>query len=187
MKYKLVLASGSPRRKDLLEKMGFEFSIRTLEVDEHFPQDLKAEQVAEYLSKKKSDAYIDSLKQGELIITADTIVVLNGEVLNKPTSEQQAIKMLQNLSGKQHEVITGVTLLTRNSQMTFHVVSSVQFNELSEADIIKYVATGQSMDKAGAYGIQDWIGTIGVVKIEGSYENIMGLPSQELYKRLQSF
>lgn len=187
MKVKLILASGSPRRKELLEKMGLVFSVKPLNVDETFPDNITPAQVAEYLAKKKSDACLDSIKENELFLTADTLVALDGKILNKPESSEHAIEMLSELSGKKHMVVTGVGLLTKQKQEIFHVVSTVFFNQLSDLDIEKYVASGLPMDKAGAYGIQDWIGTIGVSRIEGSYENIVGLPTQELYNKLRSF
>lgn len=187
MSFKIILASNSPRRKELLTKMGLEFELRIKAVNEDYPNDLSPIQVAEYLAKKKSSAYRDSISKNELIITADTIVSLNGKILNKPASKEKAIQMLTLLSNKKHEVITGVSLMTTEKQLVFSVISKVYFGVLTKDEINKYVDSGLPMDKAGAYGIQDWIGAIGVKRIEGSYENIVGFPTQELHRQLNVF
>lgn len=187
MRLKLILASKSPRRKELLSKMGLDFQVKTKEVNEDFPSNLGPKEVAEYLAKKKSDIYKESIQKGEMVITADTLVSCENKILNKPGSELEAFQMLELLSDNTHEVITGVSLLTAEEQKVFSTTSKVTFSRLSKEIITKYIATGLPMDKAGAYGIQDWIGTIGVSKIEGSYENIVGLPTQELYIQLKSF
>ena len=186
MSFKIILASNSPRRKDLLTKMGVDFEVRIKEINEDFPSDLSAKEVAEYLAKKKSNAYRDSVSKNELVITADTLVSSEDKILNKPETKEEARQMLEFLSNNTHEVITGVSLMTRENQLVFSVISKVTFGELSALDINKYVDSGLPMDKAGAYGIQDWIGTIAVTKIEGSYENIVGLPTQELYRQLKA-
>ncbi|MFQ3326608.1 MAG: septum formation protein [Salibacteraceae bacterium] len=186
MSFKIILASNSPRRKDLLTKMGVDFEVRIKEINEDFPSDLSAKEVAEYLAKKKSNAYRDSVSKNELVITADTLVSSEDKILNKPETKEEARQMLEFLSNNTHEVITGVSLMTCENQIIFSVISKVTFGELSTEEIIKYVDSGLPMDKAGAYGIQDWIGTIAVTKIEGSYENIVGLPTQELYRQLKA-
>ncbi len=186
MSFKIILASNSPRRKDLLTKMGVDFEVRIKEINEDFPSDLSAKEVAEYLAKKKSNAYRDSVSKNELVITADTLVSSEDKILNKPETKEEARQMLEFLSNNTHEVITGVSLMTCENQIIFSVISKVTFGELSALDINKYVDSGLPMDKAGAYGIQDWIGTIAVTKIEGSYENIVGLPTQELYRQLKA-
>lgn len=186
MSFKIILASNSPRRKDLLTKMGVDFEVRIKEINEDFPSDLSAKEVAEYLAKKKSNAYRDSVSKNELVITADTLVSSEDKILNKPETREEARQMLEFLSNNTHEVITGVSLMTCENQIIFSVISKVTFGELSALDINKYVDSGLPMDKAGAYGIQDWIGTIAVTKIEGSYENIVGLPTQELYRQLKA-
>ena len=186
MSFKIILASNSPRRKDLLTKMGVDFEVRIKEINEDFPSNLSAKEVAEYLAKKKSNAYRDSVSKNELVITADTLVSSEDKILNKPETKEEARQMLEFLSNNTHEVITGVSLMTCENQIIFSVISKVTFGELSALDINKYVDSGLPMDKAGAYGIQDWIGTIAVTKIEGSYENIVGLPTQELYRQLKA-
>lgn len=185
-KYKLVLASGSPRRKELLSGLGVDFEVRLLDgIDESYPQGLSGEQIAEYISKQKAEAYRNTLAEDELVITADTIVYLDGEVLGKPKDEEDAITMLHKLSGRQHQVITGVTLLSKTFTKTFSSVSQVFFDKLSDEEIKHYVTHYHPTDKAGAYGIQEWIGYVGVERIEGSYFNVMGLPIQKLYKELK--
>lgn len=186
MSFKIILASNSPRRKDLLTKMELDFEVRTKEINEDFPSNLSPKEVAEYLAKKKSNAYGESVSKNELVITADTLVSSEDKILNKPETKEEARQMLEFLSNTTHEVITGVSLMTCENQLVFSVISKVTFGELSALDINKYVDSGLPMDKAGAYGIQDWIGTIAVTKIEGSYENIVGLPTQELYRQLKA-
>ena len=186
MSFKIILASNSPRRKDLLTKMGVDFEVRIKEINEDFPSNLSPKEVAEYLAKKKSNAYRESVSKNELVITADTLVSSEDKILNKPETREEARQMLEFLSNNTHEVITGVSLMTCENQIIFSVISKVTFGELSALDINKYVDSGLPMDKAGAYGIQDWIGTIAVTKIEGSYENIVGLPTKELYRQLKA-
>ena len=188
MKYKIILASGSPRRKELLAGLGYEFEVKVLPgIDESYPEGLSGEEIAKHISRCKAAPYRDTLKADELIITADTIVYLDGQVLGKPKDEEDACRMLRNLSGKTHQVITGVTLLTSDRQYTFSSVSEVTFAQLKEEEIKHYVSHYKPLDKAGAYGIQEWIGYIGVTRIEGSYFNVMGLPVQRLYTELQTF
>lgn len=187
MNYKYVLASGSPRRKELLAGLGIEFEVRLLDgIDESYPEELSGEEIACHISRQKAMAYRDTMAQDELIITADTIVYLDGKVLGKPKDEVEAHKMLRDLSGKTHQVITGVTLLTHQQTKTFASVSSVTFAQLSDEEIDYYVTHYHPTDKAGAYGIQEWIGFVGVERIEGSYFNVMGLPVQRLYTELKA-
>ena len=181
---RIVLASNSPRRRELLSGLGLEYEVRTMPgLDESYPEGLSMEEIPQYISRKKAAAY--SLGADEVLITADTIVWLDGEVLGKPADEEEARQMLRKLSGKTHQVVTGVTLTYRNeeslSHHSFASVSQVTFAQLSDAEIDYYVTHYRPLDKAGAYGIQEWIGYIGVTSIEGSYFNVMGLPVQRLY------
>lgn len=189
-KFKIILASNSPRRKELLAGLGLPFDVRVISnIDESYPESLKGEDIPMYISAKKASAYKDSLVGNELLITADTIVYLDGMVLGKPKNRNEALTMLRTLSGKTHDVITGVTLMTNVNKglfRSFASTSSVTFAQLSDDDICYYVDKYQPYDKAGAYGIQEWIGYIGVTRIEGSYFNVMGLPVQRLYEELKS-
>lgn len=181
---KIILASNSPRRRELLSGLGFDYEVRTLQgLDESYPEGLSMEEIPQYISRKKASAY--TLEPDELLITADTIVYLDGEVLGKPADEAEAKEMLRKLSGKTHQVVTGVTLTTKTFQHAFASVSQVTFAQLSEAEIDYYVTHYRPFDKAGAYGIQEWIGYIGVTSIEGSYFNVMGLPVQRLYSEMK--
>lgn len=185
---KLVLASNSPRRKELLGGLEFPFEVRILEgIDERYPDTLQGEEIPIYISALKAKAYMPTLADDELLITADTVVMLEGRVLGKPHNRDEAIQMLTDLSGKTHEVITGVTLSTTERHHSFASVSKVTFAQLRQEDILHYVDHYHPFDKAGAYGIQEWIGFIGVTRIEGSYFNVMGLPVQRLYEELRSF
>ena len=187
-KYNIILASASPRRKQLLEELEIPFKVQTKNVKETFPADLKPEEVAAYLSKLKANAFLeDELDERSLIITADTIVTLEGEILGKPVDRPDAIQILQRLSGKKHQVITGVSLRSKQKQITFSVSTDVYFKQLSSAEIDFYVDTFKPYDKAGAYGIQEWIGHAAIEKIEGSYFNVMGLPTHRLYEELSLF
>lgn len=186
--YDIILASNSPRRKELLSGLDIDYRIEILpDIDESYPDHLVGEEIAAHIAKKKADAYTDSLKDDSLLITADTIVVLDGIVYGKPVDEADAIRMLKALSGKTHEVITGVSITTQAKQRTFTVVSEVRFAELEDAEIEYYVSKYKPFDKAGAYGVQEWIGYIAVEYISGSYFNIMGLPVQRLYRELKTF
>jgi len=174
-KYQLILASNSPRRKELMSGLGVEYVVRTLpDVDESYPETLVGAAIPEYISRKKADAYRSMMKPGELLITADTIVWLEGKVLGKPEGREGAVEMLRALSGKSHQVFTGVCLTTTEWQKSFTAASDVLFDVLSEDEIQYYVDRYQPMDKAGAYGVQEWIGYIGVKSISGSFYNIMG-------------
>lgn len=184
-KYHVVLASNSPRRKELLSGLGIEYEVKTLPgIKETYPDTLQGADIPLYIAREKAAAYRDLMREDELIITADTIVWLEGTVLGKPRDADEAQQMLRRLSGKVHEVITGVCLTTRTFQRAFSAVTQVTFAELDEEEILYYVAHYQPLDKAGAYGIQEWIGFVGVKRIEGSYFNVMGLPVQRLYKEL---
>lgn len=181
---KLVLASNSPRRRELLSGLGLEYEVRTMQgIDESYPEGLPMEEIPQYISRKKAAAY--TLEPDELLITADTIVWLDGKVLGKPVDEEDAKQMLRRLSGKTHQVVTGVTLTWADRQHTFASVSKVTFAPLTEDEIDHYVTHFRPLDKAGAYGIQEWIGYIGVTSIEGSYFNVMGLPVQRLYTEMK--
>lgn len=188
VRWKIILASNSPRRKELLAGLDLQFEVRVLQdIDESYPADLPTHKIAEFISKKKADAYVETMADDELVITADTVVILGDEVMGKPHDEADAKRMLGELSGRTHQVATGVTLSTRQRQMSFSVVTNVTFKELSADEIDYYVRTYQPMDKAGAYGIQEWIGYIGVTALEGSYFNVMGLPVQRIYEALKRF
>ena len=185
-KYDIILASNSPRRKELLGGLGVDYEVRTLpDVDESYPDTLQGADIPLYIAKEKADAYRNMLKPGELMITADTIVWLDGQVLGKPTDREDALRMLRAMSGRTHEVFTGVCITTTEWQRSFAARTEVRFSKLGEEEIAYYVDTFQPMDKAGAYGVQEWIGYIGVENISGSYYNIMGLPIQRLYKELK--
>lgn len=182
----IILASNSPRRKELLSGLGLTYEVRTLPgIDESYPDTLQGEEIALYISAQKAAAYLSTLQNDELLITADTIVCLDGKVLGKPIDETDAARMLRTLSGKTHQVITGVTLATTTAKRSFASVSEVTFAALTEDEIQYYITHYRPLDKAGAYGIQEWIGFIGVERIEGSYFNVMGLPVQRLYRELK--
>ena len=184
-KFNIVLASNSPRRKELMSGMGVDYVVKTLpDVDESYPDTLQGEEIPAYISREKAEAYQSMIEPDELLITADTIVWMNGEVLGKPKDREDAIRMLRKLSGASHQVITGVCLTTKGWQNSFTVTTDVTFAVLSEEEIVYYVDKYSPMDKAGAYGVQEWIGFIGVESISGSYYNVMGLPVQKLYREL---
>lgn len=183
--YKIILASNSPRRRELLGGLGIDFEVRVLKnIDESFPSNLPALEVAQYIAEKKAAAYTAS--DGELILTADTIVVVGEEILGKPHDAADARRMLRLLSGRTHQVVTGVCLHTADKRRSFSVVSGVEFKQLSEEEIDYYVDRYRPFDKAGAYGIQEWIGYIGVTSLRGSYFNVMGLPIQRIYEELRA-
>lgn len=184
--YKIILASASPRRKELLSGLGVDFEVRLMDgIDESYPEGLTGEQIAEHISRGKANVYLETIAKNELVITADTIVYFEGQVLGKPKDEEEAILMLKQLSGHQHQVITGVTLMSKSFTKTFSSVSQVFFARLTDEEIKHYVTHFHPTDKAGAYGIQEWIGYVGVERIEGSYFNVMGLPIQKLYTELK--
>ena len=179
----IILASKSPRRQELLKLMGFEFQVVLREVDESYPPGLSASEIAVYISEKKAKAF-DLLIENEIVITADTIVSLDGRILGKPENEDHAFEILSALSGKKHDVITGVSLLKNHKVTSFYELTEVFFKELSAEQIHYYIDTCQPMDKAGAYGIQEWIGLVAVENIKGSYSNVVGLPTHRLYSEL---
>lgn len=186
-RYNVILASNSPRRRELLADLGIEFKVRTIKgIDESYPDDLPVLEIAEYISHKKAHAYRQDMTPDELIITADTVVILGDEVLGKPKDSDDARRMLRELSGKTHKVVTGVTIVTANATRSFSAVSDVEFAPLSDEDINYYVNTYRPLDKAGAYGIQEWIGCMGVRNINGSFYNVMGLPLHRLYTELNT-
>ena len=183
--YKIILASNSPRRRELLTGLGLAFEVRVLEgVDERYPESLPADDVAEYIAAEKAEAYRSVMQPDELLITADTVVICDGEVLGKPVDEADACRMLRQLSGKTHHVVTGVCLTTTNDQRRFSVTTEVTFKPLTDSEIRYYVDNYHPLDKAGAYGIQEWIGYIGCTGLRGSYYNVMGLPVQRIYTEL---
>lgn len=185
-KYRVILASASPRRRELLGGLDVDFEVRRLpDVDESFPAELQGGEIPLYISKKKADAYRPSMVADELVITADTIVWLDGTALGKPDDETDARRMLHNMSGKTHQVFTGVTITTKDEQRCFVAQSDVTFAQLTDEEIDYYIAKYRPMDKAGSYGAQEWIGYIGMSNIVGSYFNVMGLPVQRLYSELK--
>lgn len=187
-KYKIVLASGSPRRKELLAGLELNYEVRLISnIDESYPEGLSMEEIPVFISGKKADAYVPTMADDEMIITADTIVWHNGKVLGKPANVDEAYEMVRSLAGSTHFVVTGVTILTKKKRHSFASVSEVTFDSLTDEEIGYYVEKYKPLDKAGAYGIQELIGYIGVSSINGSYFNVMGLPVQRLYKELKNF
>ena len=187
-KYHIILASQSPRRRELLSGLDIDFEVRVLpDIEENYPDDLPTPEIPVYIATEKAAAYKDLMSDHDLIITADTVVVLGDEVLGKPVSLDDAKRMLRELSGHTHQVITGVCLMTRQRQRSFAVTTDVTFKQLTEEEITYYVEKYRPLDKAGAYGIQEWIGYIGVTGLNGSYFNVMGLPVQRIYNELKVF
>lgn len=187
-KYHLVLASNSPRRKELLSGIDMEYEVLTLpDIDESYPDDIPHEEIPEYLAKKKAAAYIPLMRDDTLLITADTIVLLHDRILGKPLDGEEAKQMLQDLSGDTHRVVTGVCLFSKQKQVCFSDTAHVTFGQLSDEEIDYYLEKYNPLDKAGAYGIQEWIGYVGVERIEGSYFNVMGLPIFKVYRELKQF
>lgn len=185
-KYRLILVSASPRRHDLLAACGLDFEVaEKFECEEYYPAELSVELVAEYLSQLKSRAYPQALHEGDILLTADTVVIVGGEILGKPKDVEDAKRMLRMLSGVTHKVVTGVTIRTIEHTHSFSAESLVSFRELSEEEIAHYIEEYHPLDKAGAYGIQEWIGYVAIERIEGSFYNVMGLPVQRLYIELQ--
>jgi len=185
--HKLILGSKSPRRKELLAGLGFEFEIRTKETDESYPESLAPRDVPSYIAEQKAFALIDELQENEVLICSDTVVVVENEILGKPENELEAKKMLQKLSNKTHQVITGVVLQSKKKKVAFSVITDVTFKQLSDNEIKYYVSNYKPLDKAGAYGIQEWIGYIGVISLKGSYFNVVGLPTHEVYEAIKNF
>lgn len=184
--FNIILASGSPRRRELLELLSIDFTVDTsVKVTESYPSDLPIDQVAPYLSQLKARAHRQLLKPKDLVITADTVVILGDRVIGKPKSMSHAREMLHDLSGQTHRVVTGVTIGTKNFENTFSAISEVEFAPLTDQEIDYYVRTFTPLDKAGAYGIQEWIGAAGIRKINGSFYNVMGLPVHLLYQKLK--
>ncbi len=184
-KYHLILASNSPRRKELLGGLGVDFEVRVLKgIEESYPPSLPVTQIAEYIAVEKAEAYRDTLRADDLLITADTVVIVENEVLGKPKDAADAARMLRLLSGKTHQVTTGVCLTTAEQQRRFSVTTDVTFKTLTDEEIAYYITTYQPYDKAGAYGIQEWIGYVGVTSLAGSYYNVMGFPIQRIYSEL---
>ena len=186
--YHIILASNSPRRRELLSGLDLDFEVRVLPVvSEGHPEDMRAEDIPVFVSKEKSLAYSETLNAGDLLITADTMVILDGEALGKPRDDDEARRMLHALSGKTHKVVTGVTLATVGRSETFGVSTDVTFKRLDDDEIDYYVSHYHPLDKAGAYGIQEWIGYVGVTSIQGSYFNVMGFPVQRASDELKKF
>jgi len=185
--YDIILASKSPRRQQLLSDLGLKFSVQSMDIAEEFPETLEKTEIPVYLAELKAEAFRPLLKNNQLVITADTIVWLDGNVLNKPTDYNDAFRMLKNLSGKKHQVITGVCLLSTEKKVSFYALTDVWFKPLSDEEIQYYLEHYRPYDKAGAYGIQEWIGHIGIYRIEGSFFNVMGLPVQSVYEHLKEF
>lgn len=183
---KIILATNSPRRKELLTQLGIPFEVKSKEIDESYPKSFRPEAVAVFIAEKKANSFLETLKD-ELLIAADTIVSIEDEIFGKPKDHTEAIKMLHKLSGKAHEVITGVALLYNQKIYSFYEKTTVHFKELTNAEIEYYVNEYKPFDKAGAYGIQEWIGMVGVTRIEGSYSNVVGLPTARLYHEIGSF
>lgn len=186
--YHIILASNSPRRRELLSGLDLDYEVKVLpDIQETYPADLPTAEIPLYIAAEKADAYRNEMKPGELIITADTVVVLGNKVLGKPADFDEASRMLHALSGHTHQVITGVCLTTLEKQRRFSVSTNVTFGTLTDDEIQYYVEKYRPLDKAGAYGIQEWIGYIGVTGLEGSYYNVMGLPVQRIYSELKLF
>lgn len=186
--YHIILASNSPRRRELLRGLDLAFDVRVLpDIAENFPETIEPKDVAEYISKVKANAYLDTITEKELVLTADTVVIIDREILGKPHDAEQAKAMLHKISGRKHQVVTGVCLTTKERQHSFSVSTDVTFKELPDAEINYYVETYEPFDKAGAYGIQEWIGYVGVTSLEGSYFNVMGLPVQRIWTELNKF
>lgn len=185
---RLILSSNSPRRKELLSLIDIPFQVRIInDIDESYSSELPLNEVAEFISQKKALAYVPGIQEDEVVLTADTVVILDNMILGKPKNEDDALQMLRSLSGKTHQVITGVTLTSLTKQRSFSVTTDVTFRELSDEEINYYVDTYKPLDKAGAYGIQEYIGAIGVVGIKGSYFNVVGLPVARISEELKLF
>ena len=185
--YRLILASQSPRRHQMLEELGIDFEIKTKEVDEVYPEGLSPKEIPVYLAELKASAFESDFKNNELVITADTIVCVDDWILGKPKDREEAVKMLSALSGRSHQVISGVCLKSVKKKVSFATTTEVHFKKLSKEEIDYYIDNYKPYDKAGAYGIQEWIGFIGIDGIEGSYFNVVGLPIQRLYEELSKF
>jgi septum formation protein len=185
--HKIVLASKSPRRQELMKGLDISFEVRTMEVDESFPPALQREEIPLFLSKLKAQAFLPEMKENEVVITADTVVWVNDHVLNKPEDRDEAIAMVNELSGNHHVVYTGVTITTKDKALSFYDETKVYFEALTQEEIEYYIDKYQPYDKAGSYGVQEFIGYMGINKLEGSYFNVMGLPVHQVYKKLMEF
>ena len=183
---KIILASNSPRRRELMSGLDIPYEVRVLpDIAEEFPPGLAVDEVAQYIATEKAAAYVDTMADDELVITADTVVIVDDEIIGKPKDEEDAKAMLHKLSGRTHKVTTGVCMTTKEKQRQFSVTTEVTFKELSDDEINHYVEKYHPMDKAGAYGVQEWIGYIGVTGLRGSYYNVMGFPVQRVYRELR--
>ena len=188
MDKKIILASNSPRRRELLAGLDLDFEVKVIKgIDESYPETLAPEKVAQYIAAKKADAYVPAIHEDDLVITADTVVIVDNDILGKPHDESEAKAMLRRISGRSHQVVTGVCHVTKDKRREFSVSTDVTFRSLSESEIDYYVSHYRPFDKAGAYGIQEWIGYVGVTGLNGSYFNVMGLPVQRIYSELQHF
>ena len=186
--YHIILASNSPRRRELLAGLDLPFEVKVLpDIEETYPAELPVAQIAEFIAREKAEAYRQSMAAGDLVITADTVVIVDKEVLGKPVDAADARRMLHLLSGRTHQVVTGVCLTTKTQQRSFSVSTDVTFKLLTDNEITHYIEVYRPFDKAGAYGIQEWIGYIGVTSLQGSYFNVMGLPVQRIYTELLTF
>ncbi|MCR4561119.1 MAG: Maf family nucleotide pyrophosphatase [Bacteroidales bacterium] len=188
-KYKIILASGSPRRKEIFQILGFDFEVKTKETKEEYPADLPKEKVSEFLAELKAKAFENEVLSDEnlIVITSDTTVVIDGEILGKPSGREGAIEMLKKLSGKKHTVYSGVCIKNKRKTVTFTAFTDVWFRPLSDEEIVFYVDNYKPFDKAGAYAVQEWIGAAAISRIEGSYYNVMGLPSKMVFTELEKF
>ncbi len=184
--YKIILASGSPRRQQFLKDLDIDFEIRLKDIEEIYPTHLKAEEITNFLAELKANAFKDEITENELLITSDTLVWLNGNAIGKPKDYDDAFQILKSLSNQTHQVITSVCFQTKNDTKTIFETTKVTFNALSDDAIRYYIDNYKPFDKAGAYGIQDWIGLVGISKIEGSYTNVVGLPTEKVYQFLQN-
>ncbi len=186
-KINIILASGSPRRQQFFKEMDLHYTIRLKEIEEIYPENLKAEEITNFLAELKANAFENELKENDILVTSDTIVWLNEKALGKPKDYDDAFKMLQQLANQTHEVITSVCLKSIDKTEVFHCVTKVTFSDLSDEAIRYYLDNYKPFDKAGSYGIQDWIGLIGISKIEGSYTNVVGLPTEMLFQKLMNY
>lgn len=184
---KLILASKSPRRQQLVKELGLPFEVRTMEVKEDYPSELKGSEIAEFLAEKKSNVFLKDLAPDEIILTSDTVVWCNGESLEKAKNAEEALEMLTKISGKSHEVITGVCLQSKEKKIVFHDIVKVYFMEMSTEMMEYYIENYQPFDKAGAYGIQEWLGMVAIEAIEGSYFTVMGLPTHRIMEKIPLF
>src|SRR5690606_2023136 len=184
---RIILASKSPRRNELLKGLGLEFLTKTKDVEENFPDAMDPFAVPRYLAEKKAMAFREDLQEEDLLIAADTVVIVDGEILNKPADEGDALLMLQKLSGNVHQVITGVCMMDRQKTVVFEDQTEVHFKALEEEELLGYIKRFQPFDKAGAYGVQEWIGYVAVYKMVGSFYNVMGLPVHRIYEELKNW